>query len=337
MKKRLLSTILIAALLFGVTLPVSAKTTESAKAENVFFYAKNAEGKNVLLKVIPLDDLKAISHGQADGANYYISSTDNYPTTQYCEARGVTVPEFVNYVKSVTAVQGADKLGFSGNDTLRLMATDSYGNYNRSWTYNELYGVKRYYFEGLFNAWNTGWELLNSFRASPQEAGEDISKFGVTLDEYNEKYKDTDKYYADKRAVFDGGVVTIPILATESFSGRTTTDSLVASTEIGIADIIKANGGIAAGSLKAMLSDETALRLSLPMTEADLMAAHRTSFDNFKWTYNLLLEQENAPELKSLGTVAEPSASISVSGDTLTITISCGTAGASIYYSFDGA
>jgi hypothetical protein len=328
LKKRLLSTILSVALIAGLLIvPAFAKTTESAKAEKVFFYAKNSEGKNVLLKVIPLDDLKKISHGQAIGANYYISSTDNYPTTQYCEARGVTVPELVDYVKSVTTVQGADKLGFSGNDTLRLMATDSYGNYNRSWTYNELYGVKRYYFEGLFNSWNTGWEI----------AGEDNSKFGVSLDEYNEKYKDGDKYYTDKRAVFDGGIVTVPILATESFSGRTTTDTLVASTEIGIADIIKANGGVAAGSLKALLTDETALRLSLPMTEADLYAAHRTSFDNFKWTYNLLLEQENAPTLKSLGTVAEPSASISVSGDTLTITISCETPGASIFYSFDGA
>ncbi|MDR0819219.1 MAG: hypothetical protein LBN43_06580, partial [Oscillospiraceae bacterium] len=224
MKKRLLSTILSAALIAGLFIvPASAKTTESAKAENVFFYAKNAEGKNVLMKVIPLGDLKEISHGQANGTNYYISSTDNYPTTQYCEARGVTVPELVNYVKSVTTVQSADKLGFSGNDTLRLMATDSYGQYNRSWTYNELYGVKRYYFEGLFNSWNTGWEI----------AGEDNSKFGVSLDEYNKKYKDGDKYYEDKRAVFEGGVVTVPILATESFSGRTTTDALNASTEIG--------------------------------------------------------------------------------------------------------
>ncbi|MDR3277905.1 MAG: S-layer homology domain-containing protein [Oscillospiraceae bacterium] len=329
MKKRIWSVILALALLLALAPGGAAKTLESAKAENIFFYAANAAGKAVLLKVIPLEDLKKIAHGQADGKNYYISSTDNYPTTQYCEARGVTIPELVDYVKSKTSVSGAAALGFSGGDILRLMATDSFGNYNRVWTYDELYGAPRYYFEGLFakTGWRPAWEI----------AGEDNSKFGVTLEEYNEKYKVSDPYYADKRAVFDGGVVSVPILATESFSGRTTADALVASTEIGIAGYIAANGGVAAGSLKNELADTWSLRLSLPMTEADLMAAHRTSFDNFKWTYNLKLDMENAPKLPSLGTVAEPAASVTVSGDMLTIAISCATPGASVYYSFDGA
>jgi hypothetical protein len=319
--------IIAAALVFALFVTASAKTLESAKAENVFFYAADADGKSVLLKVIPLADLKAISHGQTDGKNYYISSTDNYPTTQYCEARGVTIPELVDFVKSKTTVAGADKLGFAGNDTIRLMATDSYGNYNRSWKYNELYGVTRYYFEGLFNSWKVAWEI----------AGDDNSKFGLSLEDYNAKYKDTDPNYDAKRKVFDGGVVIVPILATESFSGRTTSDTLVASTEIGIADYIVKNGGKVAGSLQNVLTDETALRLALPMSEADLMAAHRTAFDNFKWSYNFLLQLENSVDFKSLGTVAEPIASVTQAGDTLTISISCETSNATIYYSDDGA
>ncbi|MDR0916856.1 MAG: S-layer homology domain-containing protein [Oscillospiraceae bacterium] len=326
--KRLVSAILALTLLFALcVIPAAAKTTSSAKADRVFVYAKNSSGKNVLIKVVTLDELKAISHGQPNGKNYYISSTDNYPTTQYCESIGITIPELVNYVKGVTTVRNASALGFTGNDTIRLMATDSYGNYNRSWTYNELYGTTRYYFEGLFKSWSINWEI----------AGEDNSKFGLTLDEYNAKYKDSDPYYAAKRTVFSGGVVTVPILATTSFSGRTTTDSLVASTEVGIADYIAKNGGVVAGSLKDVLTDETALRLALPMTEADLMAAHRTSFDNFKWIYNILLEQATAPNIVSLGTVAEPVVSASASGNTLTFTLSCATAGASIYYGDDGA
>ena len=334
--KKLTSTLLILALCVSIlVLPASAKTAESAKAENVFFYAKTAEGKNVLLKVIPLAELKAISHGQLTnqmsgsdtGKNYYISSTDNYPTTQYCEARGITVPELVDYVKRVTSVKNAAAIDFRGADKIRLMATDSYGMYNRVWSYDELYGVKRYYFEGLMTSWNTGWEI----------SSEDDAKFGMTLEEYNEKFKNSDPYYTDKRAVFDGGVLTVPVLSTESFSGRTTTDSLVSSTEIGIADYIARNGGTAAGSLRDALEDTWSLRLALPMTEADLMAAHRTAFDNFKWTYNLLLEQANAPAIASLGTVAEPVPNISVNGNTLTITLNCATAGATIYYSFDGA
>lgn len=308
----------------------SAKTLSSAKADNIFFYAANAEDKSVLLKIMTLDELKAISHGQTDGANYSISTTDNYPTTQYCEGRGFTVSELVDYVKSVTTVQGADAISFSGDDTLRLMATDSYGNYSRSWTWDELYGQTRYYFEGLYDSdigWNTGWEI----------AGEDDSKFGITLEEYNSTYKDSDPYYEDKRAVFDGGVETTVILATESYSGRTTSETLIASTEPGIAGFIKENGGTVAGCLKDALSDECALRLSLPMTEADLMAAHRTAFDNFKWIYNLKLDMVSAPDIPSQGTVAEPTPSFSLSGNTLTISFTCATAGASIYYGWDGA
>ena len=69
------------------------------------------------------------------------------------------------------------------------------------------------------------------------------------------------------------------------------------------------------------------------------MAAHRTAYDNFKWIYNLQLDMADAPQLRSQGTVAQPVASFQQSsdGNNLTITISCETPGASIYYSFDGA
>lgn len=328
--KRFLTGALALALCAGLcAFPGAAKTVSSDRADNVFFYALDRGGKSVLLHVTPLSELKKLAHGQADGSDYSVSTTDNYPTTQYCEARGFTVNELVDYVKSVTTVKNAESLSFSGGDTLRLMATDSYGNYSRSWTHDQLYGVKRYYFEGLYGAsgWNTGWEI----------AGEDNSKFGVTLDEYNSTYKDSDPYYADKRAAFAAGVETVPVLATESYSGRTTSETLVASTEPGIASYVAANGGKAAGCLKSALTDDYALRLTLPMTEADLMAAHRTAYDNFKWIYNLRLDMANAPEISSLGTVAEPVPTFSLSGNTLTIRFSCASSGAAVYYGYDGA
>jgi hypothetical protein len=325
--RRLLAAARAACALAAAAAPAQAKTTTSAKADNLFFYATDAQGQSVLLKVLPLSELKALAHGQENGENYSISTTDNYPTTQYCEARGFTVGELVDYVKSVTTVQGADALTFQGDDTLRLMATDSYGNYSRSWTWEELYGQKRYYFEGLYSAWNSSWEV----------GGADSSKSGLTLEEYNAQYKGADPTYDAKRAVFDTGVETTVILATESYSGRTTGDTLNASTEPGIASYIAANGGTVAGCLKDVISDETALRLSLPMTEADLMSAHRTAYDNFKWIYNLRLDMEAAPELTCLGTVDAPAASFRLSGSTLTITLTCATAGASIYYGYDGA
>ena len=331
---------LLAALLLSLCTFISAdaKTAYSEKAERIFFYAQNAEGKAILLKVVPLDEIKALSHGQLSnvtsgrdtGVNYYISTTDNYPTTQYCEVRGVTIPELVDYIKKVSPVAGADKFRFSGDDTLRFMVTDSFGNYNRSWTYDELYGVDRYYFEGLYDktiGWKPGWEI----------AGEEDSKFGIDLEMYYKDYKAKDRYFDNKRAVFETGLLTTPVLATESFSGRTTANALVTSTEIGISEYIEENEGVVGGCLADVLEDTWSLRLSLPMTETDLMGARRTAFDNFKWIYNLRLDMANAPDVKSLGTVAEPVVNISASGGSMTISISCSTPGATIYYSYDGA
>ena len=327
MKKRFLTLILTLALLLSLpSVSALAKTTSSAKADTVFFYALNAEGKSVLLKTLSLTELKTISHGQKNGENYYISSTDNYPTTQYCEGVGFTPQELLDHVKSVTTVSGASALSFSGADTLRFMATDSYGSYSRAWTAAELGGVNRYYFPGLYDAWNTGWEV----------AGEESSKKGITLEEYNASYRASDPNYEAKRAVFDGGVLMPVVLMTESFSGRTTSETLVASSEPGIAGYVSRNGGVT-GCLKAALTDETALRLALPMTEADLMAAHRTAYDNFKWIYNMRLDMASAPALRSAGTVAAAAVSFRQSGDTLTVTLTSDTPGARIYYGFDGA
>ena len=330
MKKKILSLFFALLLALGAAVPAAAKTISSPKAETVFFYAADANGEAVLLKAIPLSALEERTHGQADGQNYYFSSTDNYPTTQYTEGRGITLPELLQYVQSVTTVSGADRLTFSGGDRLRLMATDSYGNYTRNWTYDQLYGPKRYFFPGLYDpthGWNAGWEV----------AGEDSSKTGLTLEEYNASYKDQDRYYADKRAVLESGEEMPVILAVESFSGRTTTASLVASTEPGIADAIAQNGGVVKGCLKNALTTDYALRLCIPMSEADLMAAHRTAYDNFKWTYQFLLEPAGNSPVVSKGTVARPEAAFSLSGNTLQISLSCATPSASIYYSFDGA
>lgn len=331
-KKGAACALFLALTLCLLTTAAGAKTISSGKADNIFFYATNASGKSVLLKVIPLSDLKTIAHDTESGTNYYISSTDNYPTTQYCEARGFTIPELVDYVKGKTTVAGAEDLNFSGTDKIQLMATDSYGNYSRAWTWDQLYGVKRYYFEGLYDSahgWKPGWEV----------GGEDNSKFGIDLPTYQKDYQSSDPYYADKRAVFADGRETAVILATESLSGRTTTATLNTSTELGLGNYIRANGGKVTGCLSKNLTDDTSLRLSLPMTEADLMTAHRTAYDNFKWIYNLRLDMAKAPALQSAGTVAQPTARFTKSADgkTLTIALSCATAGASIYYSYDGA
>ncbi len=325
----------------------AAKSTSSDKASTLFFYSLDNNGKSVLLDTIDIADIEKISHGQtssngsAAGKNYYYSATDNYPTTQYMEAVGITIPELVEYVKKNSTVSGAGRITYKGDDAMKFMSTDSYGNYAHKWTYNDLYGTDRYYFEGLYDksyGWKSAWEI----------SGEDNSKKGITLDEYNSTYKAEDTYYNDKRKVFEGGEKTEAILATKSISGRTTGSSLVSSSELGISEALDANGGKAAGSLASALesnsyqgttADGYALRLCVPMTEADLMAAHRTTYDNFKWIYNVQLDMASNGAPSSKGTVADTSVSCSLSADkkTLSITMSCPTEGAKIYYSYSGS
>ncbi|MCD7947948.1 MAG: hypothetical protein LUG13_06605 [Oscillospiraceae bacterium] len=309
-----------------------AKTLESAKCENLFFYALNAEGKSVLLKVIELDELKAISHGQPDNGdiNYYASTTDNFPTTQYVEARGITLPELVDYVSANATMQGAHNLTYAGNDVMRFCATDGGGIYNRSWTYDALYGEPRYYFEGLYDpdsGWKQEWEY---------DSGQ-----GLDLDTYYQTSQGNDPYYGEKRAVFEAGTESSVILGTTGLSGRTAFNDTNDDSwgELGLAGYIAANGGVAAGCLDGMLSDEQSLRLVIPMTEADLMSGHRTCYDHFKWIYNIRLDMVDAPNIPSEGTVAEPVVTMTPSDDggTLSISIACDTPGASIYYSYDGA
>ncbi len=308
----------------------TAKTVSSGRADNVFFYVKNNQNESVLLRVMTLSELKELAHGQADGGNYSFSATDNYPTTQYGAARGFTISELLEYVIDTSDVSGVSKLTFNGNDTIRFMATDGYGSYSRGWSYEDLYGATRYYFPDLYDddiGWKLGWEV----------AGEDNSKFGLTLEEYNSQYKAQDEYYSEKRQVFASGVETPAILATDSFSGRTTTDNLTNSSEPGISSYIEKNGGQVTGCLDDVLTDTYALRLMLPMTEADLMTAHRTAYDNFKWIYNLRLDMSDLPSLRAQGTVAAPTVSFSRDGDTLTVTMKSSTSGAEIYYGYDGA
>jgi hypothetical protein len=337
--KKLLSILLVAVIvLCGVAVggtQAEAKTTASARADNIFFYALNSEGKSILLKVISLDELKALQHGQLSnitsgvdtGRDYDIACIDNLSAMQYCEGQGLTLPELINYVKEVTTVSGASRLDYSGSDTIRLMATDSYGIYNRSWSYQSLYGVERYYFAGLYDQ-NTGWQP--GWTIDP-----DMSGSGVDLATYYAQYRDNDPYYADKRAVFSTGVPTTAILATESFSGRTS--ARIESGETGLAGYIAANGGIVAGCVSGELNDGSALKLLVPMSEADLMAGASTAADNYEWIYNLRLDMSDLPSIDSLGTVDYPQAEVTLKNDTMTITMSCVTPGASLYYSFDGA
>ena len=275
---------------------VEAKTTISAAANNIFFYVTNDDGKNVLLDIMSLNELTALQHGQLSnvttgtdtGTNYYYSCTDNLPTTVYTEAKGLTIPELVNYVKSDSPVANASALTYAGSDKMSFMATDSNGSYTKNWTCDQLYGESKYYFPGIFDSstgWNSNWEISDDTYGPT-----DSTPIPLTI--YNSTYKNSDSYYAAKRAVFAGGLTTAAILATVSESGRARTE---------ISSEISANSGAVTGCLKDELTTACALRLCLPQSEAVLMSGNRTAYNYFSWIYNMKLGMTAAPDIPSQG------------------------------------
>lgn len=318
---------------YGGGLTAEAKTSSSAAAENVFFYVTNSDGEDVLLKVMTLDELtEELSHGQLSDVtsgtdtetNYYFSATDNLPAAIYAEGRGFTLPELVEYVRDNCSAVSSPAITYSGNDTMYFMATDSYGMYNRNWTYGQLYGADRYYFPDFYDTadgWKSGWEITGGGYGP-------TSTEPMPLATYNSQFKDDDEYYSDKRQVFSTGVTTAAILATVSQSGRVASE---------ISAEVNANGGIVTGCLEDSLTTESALTLYLPQSEAVLMSGNRTAYHNFKWIYNIKLAMASVPAIQALGTVAAPEAEVTLSpdGNTIYVAMSCSTTGTGIYYSFE--
>jgi hypothetical protein len=141
----------------------AAGTDNSDRAQTIFFYADDENGKIVLVKSIPLDTLKAMSHGvDEDTTTYYSSFLDNYPTPTYCEGRGVTIPELMEYVISNSTVAGANSLTYDGNDRMFFICTD---NATINYTSNNLLNVDHYYYPGLFSNWDADYTEVSDVDA----------------------------------------------------------------------------------------------------------------------------------------------------------------------------
>ncbi|ATW24906.1 dockerin type I domain-containing protein [Candidatus Formimonas warabiya] len=278
----------------------AAGTQDSDKANNLFMYADDVYGDRVLLKVIPLSTLKGMMHGQDGTVNStcYGSFIDNYPTPTYCEGKGVTIPELLDYTRAQTSVAHAGDLTYTGDDKLYFYSCDgpeSPVNY----TYSDLLGVDRFYFPQLYKYWDS-------------EEGE-ISDVDAVLDE-DDRYK------------------MPPYLAVESRGGRVFANTYGNN----ISGYVATNGGIVTGCLRNLLEDTEALRLVLPQTEKNIEDSESTYSDIRKWVYKVRLKEDGTSPITSLGTVSDPTCTFTLSGDTLTITMNCAYSGASIYYSTIG-
>ncbi|MEG1500557.1 MAG: chitobiase/beta-hexosaminidase C-terminal domain-containing protein, partial [Clostridiales bacterium] len=154
--KRIISSFLILAMCLTMVPMYSpmayAKTDTSDAVSQIFVYAADSAKKDVLLKVIPIGDLDAIKHGDLEAKrNYYASFIDSFPTPNYVEGQGITIPELVEYVKNKTMVDKAASLNYTGSDKCYFYTTD--GGI-RNYTYDKMYGVTRSYYPGIYANWD---------------------------------------------------------------------------------------------------------------------------------------------------------------------------------------
>lgn len=282
---------------------VLAKTDDSDSVANVFFYAADSSGKDVLLTVMNLrDDLLADEHGAEDGGNYACLSLDKMPSVNYCEGRGYLFDELIlKAIDQAGDVENADKLTFSGQDKIAIMATDnqSFDNGSGTYTYEDLYGVARYFFPDLYDVFQEkGINYINDSEACDQ--------------------------------ILAGGVETPAYIATSGYSGRV--GNLISEGFL--------NSGVTGAelpdSLDSVLDQQNALRTVIPPTEEDMRSGARTAQYTVKWVYGFRLTMAEASPITAAGTVSAPTCNVSQDGSTLTISLDCKTEGAAIYTSFDG-
>jgi hypothetical protein len=83
---------------------------------------------------------------------------------------------------------------------------------------------------------------------------------------------------------------------------------------------------------QGLLDNERTIRLMKPMTETELREKTPTASDTRYWIANILLDMDKDPDIKSAGSVAAPTATMTEDNTNYYITFKCDTAGATILY-----
>jgi hypothetical protein len=295
--------LLLALATFAAGVPAAAKTTPAGETVGtVLFYAENGDGEQILVSQIPVADMESdMKAGKIDGTVHNYSLLDRFVTTLHQEAQGFTVPEFVAYARdksSVAELRGLD-LSFAGEDVIRFWEIDQTGfDELDTYSYDDLYGVKRYNFPLLYEYWD--YAKQDYYDPAGEMARADVIDY-----------------------IFENGEEEIFLLSVRAFSQR----YMVTSEKFGVDYNMESywHG-------QGLLDNERTMRVMKPMTRDELYNKTPTASDTRYWTANVLLGMEKKPDIKPLGAVAEPAAVMTEAGDNYYIRFSCATPGASILY-----
>lgn len=303
--KKLTACVLALALVLPVFgLGAAAKTNPVGQTVGaVLFYVRNRAGEDILVSQLPVSGMEAdMAAGKIDAVNHNYSLFDRFVTTVHQEAQGFTVPEFVAYAQSRSAVPGLRDLPltFAGEDEVAFWEIDQTGFDDMdTYSYHDLYGVARYNFPLLYQYWN--------YR---------------TQDYYDPAGKMSREQVIGH--IFQNGEPETMLLSVRAFSQR----YMITEDKYGAGDYNMENHWLTLG----LLDNERTVRVMKPMTKDELYNRQPTASDTRYWVSRVLLDMEAAPALAPLGAVAAPTATMTEDGENYYIRFSCATPGASIYY-----
>lgn len=284
--------------------PAAAKTHPDGQTVNTtFFYVINDKGQRILVSQIPVSRMETdMARGILDSKLHNYSVLDRYVTTVHQEAQGFTVNEYVKYAQRMSesdalrnvklTFEDKDKIAFWEMDDKEYSSLDTY-------TYNDLYGVRRYNFPLLYKYWNY----------------------------LTQEYYDPDGVLTKEQVVqkiFENGQPEIFLMSVRAFSQRyMIMDEKYNDKDYNLENYFQSKG---------LLDNERTMRLMVGMTEDELRKASPTASNTRYWVQSTVLDMTKNPEIISLGTVAAPTAKITSDKDNYHVSFNCDTAGAKIYY-----
>ena len=305
MKKKLLSVILTAVMTFSAA-PVmaSAKTNPQGQTvSTVLFYTLDADDQRVLVSRVTVPQMEAdMKAGILDDTLHNYSVLDKFVTPVHQESEGMTVSDFVEYASSKSADGDirSENLHFRDEDQIAFWEIDQTGYDDMdTYTYDDLYGVERYNYPYLYKYW----------------------------DYRSQDYADPDGKMTREETIdhiFGNAENESVMLSVRAFSQR----YIVTDTKYGTDDYNMENYWNDCG----YLDNERALRLMIPMTEADLRDKVSTANNSRYWISQILLKENGGTAIRSKGLVAAPTASMTEDDDYYYVRFDCSTEDAVIYY-----
>jgi len=270
-----------AALLLSMGTDAEAKGDPSDQTVGtVFMYLLNDRNEQILVSQNSVNEMYNYYLENPDEFHFYnYSILDKFATPLHQEASGFTVLEFVKYalanstdegVRGISEIfEGEDQISFWEMDDTKFDDVDTY-------TYDDMYGVKRYNFPALYQNWDYDiykYTDMDAIWASREEV-----QFLLSVVAFSQRFIDTaDKYNAADSSQSDFDMENL-------------------------------------WTTQGKLDTQRTVRLMVGMTEADFRGQVSTAHNARYWVCDMLMKTDSTLDIESKGTVKTPTYYI-VDGD----------------------